>query len=86
MVPTDGQSYTVITFSAETSTQTNGLVQYRERKGGRKGARGERRELMLVRKEMMNVTHHIDVTTFDLRRDEAPNIRTWGHKLGMNHF
>jgi len=44
MVPTDGQSYTVITFSDETSIQTNGLVQYRARKGGRKGARREGRE------------------------------------------
>ena len=32
MVPTDGQSFTVITFSAETSNQTNKLVHYTKEK------------------------------------------------------
>ena len=49
------------------------LVQNEENTGKEREAG---REPMLVRKEKMNITHHIDVTTFDLRPGHKPLLLT----------
>jgi hypothetical protein len=71
----------------QASKQTGLFNTGQERAAGReRGVKeGNPVKLMLVRKEKINVTHHIDVTMFDLRRNRAPNS-PWGHKLCMNHF